>query len=104
MNSSKLQAAILIVSDTAFDNPSTDSTKAILCETFEKAGQDRWTTPQSRIVPDDISSIRNTIQVWCDGEEAVNLVVTTGGTGFAVRDLTPEAVTPLIDRHAPGLM
>ena len=47
-------------------------------------------------------SIRKTIIDWCDMVQ-VDFVLTTGGTGFGRRDLTPEAVTVLLHRHAPGV-
>lgn len=55
------------------------------------------------IVPDEPLAIRSTILQWID-EENIALILTTGGTGFAPRDQTPEAVRPLLDREAPGLV
>ena len=55
-----------------------------------------------QVVPDDKADIQAAIRTWIsDGFE---LVVTTGGTGFARRDVTPEATSALIDRPAPGLI
>lgn len=54
------------------------------------------------IVPDERQAIAGTLRTWAD-EWALDLVLTTGGTGFAVRDVTPEATREVIDREAPGL-
>ncbi|MBM4429478.1 MAG: molybdopterin adenylyltransferase [Chloroflexi bacterium] len=54
------------------------------------------------IVPDERERIRDTLIAWCD-QERLNLILTTGGTGFAPRDVTPEAMREVIEREAPGL-
>ncbi|PGH05109.1 hypothetical protein AJ80_08408 [Polytolypa hystricis UAMH7299] len=103
-DSQLLKPAILVISDTASQDPSTDKAGNVLTETFKTDGGDRWATPAIKIVPDNVLDIQRQIQQWTDGEEYFNLVLTTGGTGFAVKDVTPEAVSPLIHRHAPGLV
>ncbi|KAG9344748.1 hypothetical protein JZ751_010435, partial [Albula glossodonta] len=55
-----------------------------------------------KIVPDEIDEIKETLVDWCD-EKELNLVLTTGGTGFAPRDVTPEATKEVIEREAPGM-
>ena len=104
MNSEKLRAALLIVSDTAAQDPSTDRTASIVSEAFEEEGQARWLLAESKILPDNVLDIQKAIMNWCDGEDPMNLILTSGGTGFAVKDYTPEAVMPLIQRHASGLV
>ncbi|KAF2659178.1 hypothetical protein K491DRAFT_766269 [Lophiostoma macrostomum CBS 122681] len=104
MSGTRLKAAILIVSQTASEDPSTDKCIPILKEVFTNLGNDQWDVAISEIVPDSILHIQNFIRTHTDGETPVNLIITSGGTGFAVKDVTPEAVTPLIDRHAPGLV
>ncbi len=54
------------------------------------------------IVPDDMGQIRAHLVVWCD-EAGLDLILTTGGTGFSPRDVTPEATRAIIEREAPGL-
>ncbi len=54
------------------------------------------------IVPDERPQIAACLEAWCD-ERRLDLVLTTGGTGFAPRDVTPEATRGVIDREAPGL-
>uniref|UniRef100_A0A671WXS5 Gephyrin n=1 Tax=Sparus aurata TaxID=8175 RepID=A0A671WXS5_SPAAU len=55
-----------------------------------------------KIVPDEIDEIKETLLEWCD-ELELNLILTTGGTGFAPRDVTPEATREVIEREAPGM-
>lgn len=55
------------------------------------------------IVPDKIEAIRTQVVQWVD-EDGIDLILTTGGTGFAPRDQTPEAIRPLLEREAPGLV
>ncbi|XP_003747779.1 gephyrin [Galendromus occidentalis] len=58
-------------------------------------------TPHQTVVPDEIEAIQSVVLDWCQQDFA--LVLTTGGTGFAPRDVTPEAVAPLIERRADAL-
>jgi molybdopterin adenylyltransferase len=60
------------------------------------------TVEQEAIVPDERDTIAATLAAWAD-ELHMDLVLTTGGTGFAPRDVTPEATRDVIDREAPGL-
>ncbi|KAI4669351.1 uncharacterized protein J4E79_001394 [Alternaria viburni] len=101
---SKLKAAILVVSETASEDPSTDKCIPVLKKVFGDLGNDQWEVSETEIVPDNTLAIQKTIKSWTDSPEPINLIVTSGGTGFATKDVTPEAVTPLIDRHAPGLV
>ena len=104
MEEGKLKAAILIISDTAARDPSTDKTGEILSEAFSSQGGNQWTTPERHVVPDDVLAVQRIVTQWCDGDHHVNLILTTGGTGFATKDHTPEAIAPLLHRHAPGLV
>lgn len=104
MEKQMFSVAILIVSDTAFADPSTDEAGHVLSSTFASGDPDRWQTTETKIVGDDVLAIQREVSRWCDGENPVNLIVTSGGTGFAVKDHTPEAISPLIHRHAPGLV
>ncbi|KAK5103864.1 hypothetical protein LTS08_003286 [Lithohypha guttulata] len=105
--SQPLHAAILIVSDTASRDPSTDKSAAVLSEVFRDEGDQKWQATNHlaiKIVPDNKEQIQNVIKTWTDGGDFKNLIVTTGGTGFTPKDNTPEAVGPLLHRHAPGLV
>ena len=100
----RLKAAILIISDTAYADPSSDKSTQILEDTFSSDGGGQWHIAGRKIVPDEVHAIRDRVQAWCDEDEYMNLVITSGGTGFAVKDVTPEAVKPLIQKDAPGLV
>ncbi|RJE22024.1 Molybdenum cofactor biosynthesis protein [Aspergillus sclerotialis] len=104
MPDSKLKPAILIVSDTASQNPSTDKSINALSTLLASEGVNTWDEPVTKIVPDNVLDIQRAICSWTDGNEWVNLILVSGGTGFAVKDYTPEAVSPLIHRHASGLV
>ena len=56
----------------------------------------------SAVIPDDFDTIRATLAAWCD-QGSLDLLFTTGGTGFAPRDVTPEATLAVVERQAPGL-
>ncbi len=56
----------------------------------------------SSVVPDDVTLIREKVTSWADSGK-VDLILTSGGTGFGPRDLTPEAIKPLLHREAPGI-
>jgi gephyrin len=105
-----LRPAILVISDTAASDPSTDKAIPVLTEVFSQEGAGKWSEPLTSIVQDDVLEIQRVVRSWTDSENdsvnggIVNLVVTTGGTGFARRDFTPEAISPLIHRHAPGIV
>ncbi|KAL4766026.1 uncharacterized protein BDW70DRAFT_40576 [Aspergillus foveolatus] len=102
MAEQRLKAAILVVSDTAFQDPSSDRVIGTLTDVFPADGP--WEKPITKIVPDDVLQIQRAVCDWADSPSPVNLVLISGGTGFAVKDNTPEAVTPLLHRHAPGLV
>jgi len=62
----------------------------------------KWDVAVYHVVPDEREVIRETLIDWCD-DLRLNLIFTTGGTGFAPRDMTPEATRDVIAREAPGL-
>jgi len=61
-----------------------------------------WIVAEQHILPDDKSAIRATLTEWADSGR-FDVILTTGGTGFAPRDVTPEATRAIIQRDAPGL-
>ena len=104
-----LKAGILIISDTAFAEPSTDKSGDTLQHTFTESGNGQWEVKQTKIIPDKLHEIQETLEQWCDiglssASSRFNLIITTGGTGFAIKDVTPEAVEPLLQKRAPGLV
>lgn len=95
----------MVVSTTASRDPSTDAAIPALKSVLEESGQ--WTVAETQIVTDEAAAIQKQVRAWADKEsesENINLIVTTGGTGFAVSDITPEAVSELIEKPAPGLV
>lgn len=87
---SQLKAAILIVSETAAKDPSSDKCGDVLKDVFDKDNASQWHVQTVDIVPDSILDVQRFIQRWADSEDAVNLIVTSGGTGFTLKDTTPE--------------
>ncbi len=92
-----LTAAILTVSDTRSAGTREDTTTALMVELLEEIGIEIGAT---RLVPDEQDQIAAAIVELCDGAD---LVLTSGGTGLAPRDVTPEATRSVIDREAPGI-
>lgn len=90
MADTKLRTAILVVSDTASQNPSSDRVADSLTSTFTAQASGVWKSPVVKIVPDKVLDIQRAICDWTDGPDFINLILTSGGTGFAVKDNTPE--------------
>lgn len=90
MSNSKFRAAILVVSTTASNDPKSDLSVEALKNVFDQDGGMRWIVSETKIVTDNVLDIQRSITAWADAENPVNLIITTGGTGFAVRDITPE--------------
>jgi molybdenum cofactor synthesis domain-containing protein len=60
-----------------------------------------WPVERRDVIPDEFDAITRTLVEWCDA--GLELILTSGGTGFAPRDVTPEATRAVIDREAPGI-
>lgn len=99
MKSGSFRAAILVVSDRAARGEREDLSGPALAEAWRAAGGE---VASITIVPDERARIESEICRLVDVER-VSLVMTTGGTGFAPRDVTPEATRAILDREAPGL-
>jgi molybdenum cofactor biosynthesis protein B len=91
-----LRIAVLTVSDTR--EPATDKSGDTLVSMITKAGHE---VAERAIVTDDIEAIRGKVKGWID-DPSVSVVITTGGTGFTRRDVTPEAVKPLLQKEMEG--
>lgn len=91
-----VRIAVLTVSDTR--SLEDDKSGRTLAERVEAAGH---RLADRRIVPDSIEDIRGTVTGWCSSGQ-VDVVITTGGTGFTGRDVTPEAVEPLFEKRMDG--
>lgn len=94
-----LRFAVLTVSDRSSRGERPDLSGPALVEVIKKSG---WTVIRQVILPDDLTILRETLAAWADRGEA-DIILTTGGTGFAPRDVTPEATRQVIEREAPGL-
>ena len=91
-----LRISILVVSDTRTDT--TDTSGEILVERLTKAGH---LLAEKCIVPDDVYQIRSVLSRWI-ADPAVEIVITSGGTGLTGRDSTPEAASALFDKEIEG--
>jgi molybdenum cofactor biosynthesis protein B len=91
-----LRIAVLTISDTRDEE--SDRSGALLAERLTTAGHE---LAGKDIVTDDVAAIRSQVQSWVDDPQ-VDVVITTGGTGFAPRDVTPEALRPLFGREMEG--
>jgi molybdopterin adenylyltransferase len=92
-------AAILTISDSAANSVRPDASGPALADRCRELN---WMVAASSIVPDDAERIAATLRDWADRGVA-NLILTTGGTGVAPRDITPEATRAVLDREIPGL-
>ncbi|XP_078089495.1 gephyrin isoform X3 [Mustelus asterias] len=92
----------VIVSDSCFRNLAEDRSGINLKDLVQDPSLLGGTVSAYKIVPDEVDEIKETLIEWCDDKE-LNLILTTGGTGFAPRDVTPEATKEVIEREAPGM-
>ena len=91
-----LRIAVLTVSDTR--DEASDRSGALLVERLTGAGHE---LAGKAIVVDDVEAIRHQVRCWADDPD-LDVIISTGGTGFAQRDVTPEAVKPLCRREMDG--
>lgn len=91
-----LRIAVLTVSDTR--SVADDKSGATLSERIERAGH---AVAARSIVPDDVEAIQAQVRAWT-ADPSVDVVITTGGTGFTGRDVTPEAIEPLFEKRMDG--
>ncbi|MCB0156261.1 MAG: molybdopterin adenylyltransferase [Anaerolineae bacterium] len=95
------QVGILTVSDRGSSGEYQDRSGPVIQEVVTERLQ--GTVAQTAIVPDEIEAIRSTLLTWVE-HEGLDLILTTGGTGFAPRDVTPEATRLVIEKETPGLV
>ncbi len=96
---SGLRCAVIVCSDGVFHGKKQDSSgKKII----EKLGQCNMTAEVHEVIPDEFTLIQTKVKQL--SEEGYHLVLFTGGTGLSPRDVTPDAIRPLIDREIPGIM
>ncbi len=94
-----LRVAILTVSDRSARGQREDLSGPALAQAAQGYG---WEVVHTAILPDDLPTLRDTLARWADSD-AYDVILTTGGTGFAPRDVTPEATLAVVERQAPGL-
>ena len=94
-----MQIGILTVSDRGARGEYEDRSGPILVDIVQN--RTPWQVSQRAIVPDEQTAIANTLIEWCNA--GINLILTSGGTGFAPRDVTPEATKSVIERETPGI-
>jgi molybdopterin adenylyltransferase len=94
-----IRAGVMTISDTGHAGERDDVSGPLLVELLQEMGAE---VAVQTIVPDEPERIREALIRWAD-EEGLDLVLTTGGTGFTPRDHTPEATRAAIEREVPGL-
>ena len=94
-----IRFGILTLSDRSATGERADASGPALADLIRAQG---WSVTKQAILPDDESAIRAALIEWADSG-AVDVILTSGGTGFAPRDITPEATRAIIEREAPGL-
>ncbi len=96
-----MRIGILTISDRASRGEYEDQSGPALREMIQKHfGED---VDLTHVVPDEFMEIKRALQKWCD-DAKLDLILTTGGTGFAPRDVTPEATRLVLEKEAPGLV
>jgi molybdenum cofactor synthesis domain-containing protein len=94
-----MKIGILTISDRGAAGQTQDKSGPLIAQIIEQ--RTAWTAVNQAIIPDEQPIIVSTLLDWCDA--GCNLILTTGGTGFAPRDVTPEATRQVIEREAPGI-
>ena len=94
-----IRFGILTLSDRSSRGERADASGPALVHLIQSEG---WSVVKQSILPDEESAIREILIEWAEGAE-IDVILTTGGTGFSPRDATPEATRAVIERDAPGL-
>ncbi|MBN1537032.1 MAG: MogA/MoaB family molybdenum cofactor biosynthesis protein [Anaerolineales bacterium] len=94
-----IRVGIITVSDRSWNGERADLSGPALETLINKTD---WEVAAKALLPDQIDLIRDKLIEWSD-DKALDIILTTGGTGFSPRDITPEATLAVLDRQAPGL-
>jgi molybdopterin adenylyltransferase len=93
------KVGIITASDKGASGERIDKSSEVIREIVENQG---WTVTEYVVLPDEKEVLENTMTDWCDNKK-IDLLLTTGGTGFANRDITPEATMAVAEKLVPGI-
>ncbi|HTQ58432.1 MAG TPA: MogA/MoaB family molybdenum cofactor biosynthesis protein [Bryobacteraceae bacterium] len=93
-----IDAAVVTISDSAHAGTRADASGPAVCQRLEQLG---WRVPVTEVLPDDRPLIESRLAALADSHR-VNVILTTGGTGVAARDVTPEATRAILHKEIPG--
>ena len=99
MDNRKWRAAVVTLSDKGYAGEREDKSGPLVCELLREAGYD---VEKSILLPDEQKEIEKSLCKLCD-EVRMDIIFTTGGTGFSPRDCTPEATLAVATKNAPGI-
>ena len=94
-----MRFGILTISDRSSRGERSDESGPALVELVHERN---WQVVERDVIPDDLEAIKRQLSRWADSGE-IDVLLTTGGTGFAPRDVTPEATRAVVERLTPGL-
>ena len=93
------QVGLLTISDRGASGEYDDRSGPLMAEILQQ--RTTWKVALAEVIPDEFAVIVNTLKAW--SAAGLDLILTSGGTGFAARDITPEATREVIEREAPGI-
>jgi len=93
-----LSVAVIVCSDSVASGKKEDRAGKVISDKVKKMGM---TVSNYTVIPDEVVDIQETITKLCSGNK--DLIILTGGTGLSNRDVTPEAIIPMLDRRIPGI-
>ena len=94
-----MNIGILTISDRSSRGERPDASGPALAEVIAAQG---WGVARTDVIPDELELIKFTLSAWADSKD-LDVILTAGGTGFAPRDVTPEATRAVLERLTPGL-